>query len=279
MEESPVIVFLVGPPGSGKSTLGAKACTELGLSFLDLHYQANLEATLQDAIATREADVIALPWAPDLDKSWLRLCRKSGATVAMWAHPLDMQTRSGRTESLFTPVPRLRTKGGFGRNGTGCREFRHLERTCEHQLLLVGLTQDQSWQEVRKMIHYLREQSVLSPAVKEGMAGWARSWVSDYDADPKACKILLDAMGSFTLHLKKQGASPRVTRGVYGDLNAAGLVVMRECCPKAIDVLEHFTGSSPEHRYARLFSDSQSAVDRFTATWNAFAEFLEEAGS
>lgn len=46
--------------------------------------------------------------------------------MALWAHPLDMQARSGHSESLFTPVKRLKTRGGFGRNGTGCREYRHL---------------------------------------------------------------------------------------------------------------------------------------------------------
>ena len=33
---SPPIIFLLGPPGVGKSTLGSRACKELGLKFLDL---------------------------------------------------------------------------------------------------------------------------------------------------------------------------------------------------------------------------------------------------
>jgi ATP-dependent Lon protease len=30
------LVFLVGPPGSGKTTLGSAVCAQLGLRFLDL---------------------------------------------------------------------------------------------------------------------------------------------------------------------------------------------------------------------------------------------------
>ena len=30
------VIFLLGPPGAGKSALGRRACTELGIEFLDL---------------------------------------------------------------------------------------------------------------------------------------------------------------------------------------------------------------------------------------------------
>ncbi len=33
---SPSVVFLAGPHGSGKTTLGSRACAALGLRFLDL---------------------------------------------------------------------------------------------------------------------------------------------------------------------------------------------------------------------------------------------------
>jgi len=33
---SPPIIFLLGPPGVGKSTLGSRACRDLELEFLDL---------------------------------------------------------------------------------------------------------------------------------------------------------------------------------------------------------------------------------------------------
>lgn len=38
----PPIIFLLGPPGAGKTTLGSRACEELGLAFLDLA-EADLE--------------------------------------------------------------------------------------------------------------------------------------------------------------------------------------------------------------------------------------------
>ena len=71
--------------------------------------------------------------------------------MALWAHPLDMQARSGHAESLFTPIKRLKTRGGFGRSGTACSQHRHLERTCEHVLLLVDLSEEVAAQATRSL--------------------------------------------------------------------------------------------------------------------------------
>ena len=59
---SPPLLFLAGPHGSGKSALGARACAELGLRFLDLSEApvAVQHAQLDAVIAERSADVIAL---------------------------------------------------------------------------------------------------------------------------------------------------------------------------------------------------------------------------
>jgi len=77
-----------------------------------------------------------------------------------------MQARSGRTEPLFTPVPRLTTHRGFGRTGSGCREYRHVARACEYVLLLDGLSVDDATQELRELIEDLRaeDDDDLSPA-------------------------------------------------------------------------------------------------------------------
>jgi len=124
------------PSGVGKSTFGARACKELGLRFLDLAEEPrDPEVTpLSAALTEGAADVIELPWLLQLDKQALRLACQSGEGLLLWAHPEDMQARFGHEENLFTPVPRLKLRGGFGRNGTGCREFRIIDRACEQEL-------------------------------------------------------------------------------------------------------------------------------------------------
>lgn len=194
--EAPM-VFLVGPPGSGKSALGRWICTELGLRFVDLVDDGSTDAALQELVRARGADVVTLPWAPARDARWLDLCRRSGEAVALWAHPLDMQARSGHAESLFTPVKRLRTRGGFGRSGTACREYRHLDRACEHVLLLVGLSEEVAAQALKALVEDLRSSKELSPAEREGLLGWCGNWRDDFSADTRACEILVDAMARF----------------------------------------------------------------------------------
>src|SRR5207344_2597268 len=108
---------------------------ELGLAFLDLA-EVDVER-LPRVVGEIAADVVAIPWALQHERMALTIVRKSGESLLLWAHPEDMQARSGRDEPLFTPVPRLKIRGGFGRNGTGCREFRHLRRACGEALLLV----------------------------------------------------------------------------------------------------------------------------------------------
>ena len=146
--------------------------------------------------------------------------------MALWAHPLDMQARSGHAEPLFTRVKRLSTRGGFGRRGAGCREYRHLERACEYVLFLVGLSEQVAAQELKTLIEDLRTQDERSPAEREGLLRWAEHWKDDFDADAKACEILVDGMARFTRHVKARGASPRTMSGIYRDLNAAGFLVM-----------------------------------------------------
>lgn len=198
--------------------------------------------------------------------------------MALWAHPLDMRARSGRAEQLFTPVKRLRTRGGFGRNGTGCREYRHLARACEHVLMLVGLSEETAAQALKALVEDLRAQEELSPAEREGLLRWGANWRDDFNADEKACEILVDAMARFTMHLKARGASPRTMSGVYGDLNAAGFLVMCYDAPKGKDVLDSFGCGPCEHEFRRKISDSPRALARFRSTWKAFGTYLRDSG-
>jgi shikimate kinase len=44
------MVFLVGAPGSGKSTLGRRVCTELGPRFVDLVDDGSTNAALEELV-------------------------------------------------------------------------------------------------------------------------------------------------------------------------------------------------------------------------------------
>ena len=115
--QSPII-FLLGPPGAGKSALGSRACNELGLEFLELAVKPATSPTTGEicsdmerfsrVIEDRAADVIELPWPLQQERKELVLARKSSVPLLLWPHPEDMQARSGREERLFTPVPRRR---------------------------------------------------------------------------------------------------------------------------------------------------------------------------
>ena len=153
------MLFLAGPPGSGKTALGGRVCTDLGLRFLDLAdtfratgAQPDWQRLLNQVIDQRTVDVVELPWPLQMAGGTFALCRRHGHLVALWAHPLDMQTRSNSTEALFTPNPRLKTRGGFGLRGTRCPEFKRIDRACHNTLLLVGHSFEQALADLKQTI-------------------------------------------------------------------------------------------------------------------------------
>ena len=291
-ERSPVdeaapspIIFLLGPPGAGKSTLGRRACTELGIEFLDFgashavlavpdHSHGHLER-LARIVCDRAADVIELPWPLQQDRRALLLARKSGVTLLLWAHPEQMQVRSGHDEPLFTPVPRLKTRGGFGRNGTGCREFRHLDRACEATLILVDVALDEAAEAVRDCIAEIREETDMSPAEREGLEGWVQDWRQDHGAMPRVTRVMVDAMARYLAHLRASGRSPRALSAVRSDLNAAAHLVLTYDAPKGGRVLTHFDHPPWEFEFRRKFSDSPTLVARYRRNLEGFARFLK----
>lgn len=270
------VVFLLGPPGVGKSTLGSRASKELGLEFLDLA-AADLER-LSRVVADRAADVVELPWELQRERQALALARRSGVPLLLWAHPQDMQARSGRDEPLFTPVPRLKSRGGFGRNGTGCREFRHLDRACGETLLLVDLPLDEAAEAVRACIAVIRKEDDATPAEREGLSRWVDDWRQDHSASSRVTKVIVDAMARYLAHLRATGTSPRTLSGVCSDLNAAGHLVLTYDAPKGSRILEHFDGPPWTYEFERKFTDSPALVARYRRSLDGFARFLREQG-
>jgi len=268
--------FLLGPPGVGKSTLGSRACKELGLEFLDLA-AADL-GRLTRVVADHAADVVALPWELQHERQALALARKSGVALLLWAHPQDMQARSGRDEPLFTPVPRLKIRGGFGRNGTGCREFRHLDRACGETLLLVDLALEEAVKVVGDRIAEIREENDGSPAEREGLSSWVKDWRQDHSASPRVAKIIVDAMSRYLAHLRAAGSSPRTLSAIRSDLSAAGHLVLMYDAPKGNRILEHFDGPPWTFEFKRKFTDSPALVERYSRSLDGFARFLTESG-
>lgn len=278
------IIFILGPPGVGKSALGRRACEELGLTFLDLAAppvggdDLSLLERLTRMIAERSAEVVEMPWELQQERQALVSARTSGVSLLLWAHPEDMQARSGRDEPLFTPVPRLKTRGGFGRNGTGCREFRSLDRACDEVLLLVNMPLEEAAEVVTECIAEIREESTATPAEREGLARWIEDWREDHSASPRVTRVIVDAMARYLEHLRDQGTSPRTISGVRSDLNAAGHLVLMYDAPKGKRILEHFEWPPWEGSFERKFTDRPNLVARYRRSLEGFARFLKESG-
>jgi len=281
------MIFLAGPPGAGKTALGNKVCAELNLGFLDLSRPNMPQAidaerqALEATIRNRSADVIALSWNLQQHAAVLKLIRCSGVVLLLWAHPLDMQARSGYSAPLFTPVKNLETQGGFGRTGSRCREFRRLDRACHETLMLVDVPLGKAAENLEDYILWIGRQHSKPPAVSECLISWAKDWQQDFDANELATEIIVDAMARYTLHLKSQGASSRKLSEVYDDLNAAGMLVMMYDAPKgknAERILGRFDGPPWIREFERKFSDSSSAIARYKRNLDGFGRFLQQSG-
>jgi hypothetical protein len=281
------MIFLAGPPGAGKTVLGNNVCAELNLRFLDFSRSNKPQAidaerqALEAAIGERSADVIALSWGLQQHAGALTLTRRSGVVLLLWAHPLDMQTRSGYAQPLFTPLKNLETRGGFGRTGSRCREFRRLNRACHGTLMLVDVPLGKAAEDLKDYILWIGTQHSKPPAIREGLITWAREWQQDFSANRSAVEIIVDAMARYTLHLKSQGVSPRKLSEVYADLNAAGMLVMMYDAPKgknAERILSRFDGPPWILEFERKFSDSSSAITRYERNLEGFGRFLQQSG-
>ncbi len=282
-------IFLVGPPGVGKSRLGEKACQSLGLRFFDLSTQAVSEqsTTCQKEIVTEaittpcpSADIVAIPWAFQRDKALLTWLRCSGVLLLLWAHPLDMQARSGHSEPLFTPSLRIKTRCGFGRNGTGSLEFRSLNRAVDEVLLLVDCSFNESVRDLQQYIACMRKKSIESPMIRTGLSFWVDDW-RQYGIGHDSATIIVDAMARYLLHLRSVGKSPRTLSGVSSDLQAAGILVSMYDCPKQkkkSELFELFSYPPWTIEFSRKFSDSPNSITRYETNLEGFARFLGALG-
>jgi hypothetical protein len=281
MPQQAAIVFLAGPPGAGKSTLGRRVSADLGLRFVDLGEQATggeaAMQALEHLLAARSADIVELPWELQLAGKTLKNCRRAGILVALWAHPLDMQSRSGRADPLFSPGRAgLTTHGGFGRLGVSCPEYRRLARACQVVLDLVELEENAAARALHELLVGLRVESSGSPAEQEGLDGWGRYWEKEYRANPRSLKVLLDAMALYLQQLKQHGVSPRTIRSTSDDLQALGMLTFGFCNPKPDQVLTSLWAST--YDYGRKFSESPNLIARFERTAEKFERFLAERG-
>ena len=287
LQQQPPMIFLVGPPGAGKSTLGESACAVLDLHFLDLSTPAindqpfaSQKKVLVDAINNRSGDIIALPWTLQQDKGIRQLVRQSGMLLLLWAHPLEMQARSGLSGSLFTPSRKMKTREGFGRTGTRCREFRSLERIADRVLILAGSSFDEGLSGLRDQITYMRREDLEPAIVQVGLSGLADEWAGSYHIDRNITTLIVDAMSRYLLHLRSQGKSTRTLSGVHLDLQAAGILVIKYDYPRdknAAEILDLFSSPPWTIEFKRIFSDSPNAITRYKRNLKGFARFLEES--
>jgi len=282
ISSSPML-FLAGPPGSGKTSLGGRVCADLELRFLDLATvirdvgdMQSLQGALKEVIHQRAGDVVELSWPLQLARGTFALCRRHGRLTALWAHPLDMQMRSGHADPLIEPNPRLKTRGGFGLRGTRCAAFKRIDRACETTLMLVGLSFEDSLAKLKATMVALLAEGTGPAADQEGLSSWAQYWQLDLAADKEATETLVDAIASYTRHLKSEGASPRTMSAKYDDLNALGYLVLAYDAPKGKDILNRLWPW--DYEYSRKFSDSPNNLARYKRTVEDFRRFLQEIG-
>lgn len=280
------IAFLLGPPGSGKSTLGKAACRAIGLRFLDLSTPdvnrlplESQKAVLIGALEKKDAAVIALPWTLQREVKLHTWLRRSGRLLALWAHPLEMQERSGRSQPLFTSSRRIKDQSGFGRGGTGCLEYRMLDRSVDVTLKLVRTPFDEAVSKLLNRLERMRKKSAEPPINQLGLSDWVEDWSRDYSTNKDTTYLIVDAMARYILHLRAEGKSSRIISEVLNDLQIAGLFLVKYEAPKKtkrfnLSALFDFPPNTIE--FKRVFNDSPSALNRYESNLTGFAVFLKK---
>ena len=259
-------VFLAGPPGVGKTTLGQQVCERLQWAFVDVTDPTPDLAVIKEA----SPPLIALPWSWMQDRKTKGAVRRKGTLMGLWIHPLRLIERS---DYRCTPSRAMKTHGGFGRTGTATREFRLLDRACDVLFDLGTLTIDES-------VELLYEHLCEAPQeAGPDLGHWAQDWISDHDAPRKSAERLANVMASYLQHLEQHGTSPRKMSGICSDLQAASMLVFRYERPNTTRVLLSFQYGAPhEIEFRRKFTDSSNQVRRYTRNLEAFEQFLLDQG-
>lgn len=284
--QSSPIIFLLGPPGSGKSSLGKAACQPLDLRFLDLSTPAmnrlpldSQKTSVVEPVEKRNAEVIALPWTLQRDFKLHGWLRRSGRLLALWAHPLEMQERSGYSQPLFTPSRNVKTRSGFGDRGTRCLEYRMLDRSVDWVEILVRTPFDEAANKVLYSLRWLREISAEPPINQLGLSNWVDDWSSDYSINRDITYLIVDAMARYLLHLRAEGKSHRKISEVLDDLQKAGILVLNYEAPsktKRFNLLDLFDSPPNTFVFERVFTDTPSALKRYESNLTGFADFLKK---
>lgn len=257
-------IFLVGPPGSGKSTIGAAACATLGLRFAEAPATGNLP----------DADVVAVPWSRSTERALWRDARSAGVLIGLWAHPQVMALRSDPPYHCI-PSRKLKTFGGFGPSGEAAREFRLLDRHCVAVANLTGVDLPTAVAEITEAIREAREPVDLAAEARASLDGWVAYCIDDCKVKPAAVHVALDAMAGWLAHLIEQGISPRNLTGVRSDLQAALYLVCNYDSPTAATMLREFASVPHEYEFSRKFSGSSALTQRYCRTLAAFSVWLE----
>ncbi len=258
-------VFLIGPPGVGKTELGARACTALGWSF-------GAFDTIESA---RAGHLLEVAWETALLPRMIERLRKAGTTVALWDQPAKMQARASRPYVL-RPSTNIITPGSYGRRGTTCVEFRRLDRGCD----VVLLIDEFSLEEAAKELSEVLVDAVADDAEQlEALADhFFDLWREDTSAPKPAARALASAMAEFVVAREAAGASERATRGLESDLHVGGMLYFMYAGrrPTPEGVLTIFAGDAATDGglFARKINDRPAAITRYRRTLGAFAEFL-----
>ena len=265
-------IFLLGPPGSGKTSTGGLAAARLGLTFVDVQ-----QGRLDEVLIAASADVVTVPWSCKATRGLARQLRTRGLLLGLWVHPLTLLERS-TPPYRCVPSARLKTQGGFGRTGTATQEYRWLDRHADAVLELDDLTAEEAAALLAEELTLLRQPVDVAADLAAKMRRATRHVLSDYGASPAAQDTLFEAMGSFVAAELALGLSPRAQKAMVSDLEVAAMMAWYYTTPTKVDVLAEVCRPSIS-LFRRKFGASEAAARRFERTLERFRSYLEGRNS